>query len=83
MKKNIFYLFAFLSISLASCDYQVNNTIDQPDVREGDEWVYGVHPDSSAAQLKNVYTEKPELEKKASEIREKLFGANGSAAAGA
>ena len=67
MKKNILLLFAIFSVSLASCSYQKNNTIKQDDVREGDEWVYGVHPDSSAKQLKNVYTEKPELENKANQ----------------
>ncbi len=56
-----------------SCDYQKNNTIKQKDVREGDEYVYGVHPDSAAAQTKNKYTAKPELELKANAIREKLF----------
>ncbi len=83
MKKNILLLFAIFSVSLASCSYQKNNTIKQDDVREGDEWVYGVHPDSSAQQLKNVYTEKPELENKANQLREKLFGDNGAITEGA
>jgi hypothetical protein len=67
-----------LGLSLASCNYQVNNNIKQPDLRKGDEYVYGVHPDSSAKQLKNKYTAKPELEIKANEIREKFFSKNKS-----
>jgi hypothetical protein len=35
--------------------------------------VYGVHPDSAAAQSKLTYDAKPELEVKANAIREKLF----------
>jgi hypothetical protein len=59
---------------LTSCDYQKNNHIEQKDVRAGDEWVYGVSPDSAARQLKNKYTANPELEKRTNAIREKLFG---------
>ena len=65
-----------VSMGLASCDYQVNNTIKQPDVRKDDQYVYGVHPDSSAKQLKNKYTAKPELEQRTNAIREKMFGNN-------
>ncbi len=72
MKKFSVLLFAVAAVSLASCDYQKNNVIEQKDVRQGDEWVYGVSPDSAARQLKNKYTANPELEKKANEIREKL-----------
>ena len=50
-----------------------NNTIKQKDVRKGDEYVYGVHPDSAAVQSKLKYDAKPELEVKANAIREKLF----------
>jgi hypothetical protein len=42
-------------------------------LNEGEAYVYGVHPDSAAAQMKNTYTPKPELEVKANAIREKLF----------
>lgn len=62
-------------LSLASCDYQKNNTIRQKDVREDDPYVYGVHKDSAAVQSKYKYTAQPELEERTQKIREKLFGA--------
>lgn len=62
------------ALALTACDYQKNNTIGQKDYRAGDEYVYGVHPDSAARQTKNKYTEKPENEARAAKIREKLFG---------
>jgi hypothetical protein len=62
-----------LAFLAAACDYQKNNTIKQKDLNEGNAYVYGVHPDSAAVQLKNEYTAKPELESKANAIREKLF----------
>ena len=74
MKRNFLKISALmLAVSLASCKYQKNNTIDQPDVRAGDEYVYGVHPDSAARQTKIKYTAKPELEQRTNAIREKLF----------
>lgn len=72
MKKFSVLLFAVATVSLASCDYQKNNVIEQNDLRQGDEWVYGVSPDSAARQLKNKYTANPELEKRTNAIREKL-----------
>ncbi|CAH0997205.1 hypothetical protein EMA8858_03344 [Emticicia aquatica] len=75
MKKFSVLLFAVAAVSLASCDYQKNNVIEQKDVRKGDEWVYGVSPDSAARQLKNKYTANPELENRTNAIREKLYGA--------
>jgi LmbE family N-acetylglucosaminyl deacetylase len=69
---NLLSLVAILAVA-TSCDYQKNNTIKQRDVRKGDEYVYGVHPDSAAAQSKLKYDAKPELEVKANAIREKLF----------
>lgn len=59
---------------LTSCEYQKYNKAVQKDVRAGSQWVYGVHPDSAARQLSIQYDEKPELELKANEIREKLYG---------
>jgi len=59
---------------LSSCEYQKYNKKEQADVRAGDQWVYGVSPDSAARQLANKYTEKPELEAKANELRTKLYG---------
>ena len=75
MKKFSVLLFAAATFLLASCDYQKTNVIEQKDVRHGDEWVYGVSPDSAARQLKNKYTPKPELEQRTNAIREKMFGA--------
>lgn len=72
MKKFSVLLFAVAAVSLASCDYQKTNHIEQKDVRQGDEWVYGVSPDSAARQLKNKYTAKPELENRTNAIREKF-----------
>jgi hypothetical protein len=78
MKKNIVFLFSLLS--LASCSYQSNNRIEQDDVNEGNEYVYGVHPDSVARQLNVTYTAKPELEARTAAIREKLYGPSTPAA---
>lgn len=72
MKKNIVFIFSILALS--SCSYQKNNRIEQDDVNAGDEYVYGVHPDSMARQLKVTYTAKPELEARTAAIREKLYG---------
>jgi hypothetical protein len=72
MKKFSVLLFAVAAVLLASCDYQRTNVIEQKDVRQGDEWVYGVSPDSAARQLKNKYTANPDLEKRTNAIREKL-----------
>ena len=69
---NLLSLVAILAVA-TSCDYQKNNTIKQKDVRKGDEYVYGVHPDSAAVQSQLKYDAKPELEVKANAIREKLF----------
>ncbi len=62
------------ALVLTACDYQKSNTIKQKDYRVGDEYVYGVHPDSAARQLKNKYVEKPINEARAEKIRQKLFG---------
>jgi len=70
--KNLLPIVALAFVATA-CDYQKNNRIKQKDVRAGDEHVYGVHPDSAAAQTKNTYTAKPELEVRTNAIREKLF----------
>jgi hypothetical protein len=67
-------IFSFLVITLlfSSCDYQKQNKIEQVDLREGDEVVYGVHPDSVARQTKNKYADKPENAERAEKIRAKL-----------
>ena len=75
MKRNIALLGSILVMALMSaCTYQKSNNIEQNDYREGDKYVYGVHPDSAAAQTKNVYKPKPELEARTAAIREKMFG---------
>ncbi|TDB65988.1 hypothetical protein [Arundinibacter roseus] len=65
---------------LSSCEYQKYNKAEQIDVRAGNEWVYGVSPDSSARQLANKYEDNPEVEKRVNAIRAKLF--DGSTGAG-
>ena len=76
MKRNISLLGGILVVALMSgCTYQKSNNIEQSDYREGDKYVYGVHPDSAAIQTKNVYKPKPELEARTAAIREKMFGA--------
>jgi hypothetical protein len=75
MKRNYLKISLLLvAVSLASCTYQKSNTIDQTDLRVGDTYVYGVHPDSAARQSKIKYTAKPELEQRTNAIREKMFG---------
>lgn len=69
--KNILGLVVSVAL-LSSCDYQKQNKIEQIDLREGDEVVYGVHPDSAARQTKLKYASKPELADRAEKIRAKL-----------
>jgi hypothetical protein len=76
--KNIIGLVIFAAI-LGSCDYQKQNkalkedkSLAQKDLREGDELVYGVHPDSAARQTKLTYATKPEYTERAEKIRVKL-----------
>ncbi len=71
-RKNILAIASFALLATA-CDYQKNNTIKQRDLAEGDQYVYGVHPDSAARQTKNKYAAKPALELKANALRNKLF----------
>ncbi|WP_395767679.1 hypothetical protein [Aquirufa sp.] len=70
--KNLLPIVA-IALVASACDYQKYNRIKQKDVHAGNEYVYGVHPDSAAVQSKNTYTAKPELEVRANAIREKLF----------
>ena len=83
--KSILYISILVlsGLSLASCDYQKNNTIRQEDFRKsdfragykaGDAEVYGTGPDSAAVQSKYKYKPNPELEKRTQKIREKMFG---------
>lgn len=76
MKRNTLLLSSILVVALMSgCTYQKSNNIEQSDYRQGDKYIYGVHPDSAAAQTKNVYKSKPELDARTAAIRDKMFGA--------
>jgi hypothetical protein len=76
MKNNILRIsILVIAVALTSCKYQKNNKAVQTDLREGDSWVYGVHPDSAARQSKLKYEPKDELDARTAAIREKLFGA--------
>jgi hypothetical protein len=75
MKRNILVITVLVaSLSLVSCKYQANNRKEQTDLRAGDPTVYGVHPDSAAAQTKLTYSSTPELDLRTIAIREKMFG---------
>ncbi|HEV7351208.1 hypothetical protein [Telluribacter sp.] len=65
---------------LSSCDYQKYNRIEQDDVREGSNHIYGAHPDSAASQLTSRYEDNPDMDKRATAIREKLFAETPGAA---
>ena len=65
---------------MSSCEYQKYNRIEQIDVRSGNEYVYGVHPDSAARQRSIQYQDNPEVEKRVIAIREKLYGSNATVA---
>jgi hypothetical protein len=77
MKSNLtkLSLIVALGFGATSCDYQKYNSIRQADVRENDEYIYGVHKDSAAVQSKYKYTPNPNLEERTQKIREKLYGA--------
>jgi hypothetical protein len=77
MKSNILKIGILVAaVSLTSCKYQKNNHAVQTDKRDGDTWVYGVHPDSAAVQskIKYVVNEGDSLEARTARIRTKLFG---------
>ncbi|GAB2763078.1 hypothetical protein GCM10027275_00080 [Rhabdobacter roseus] len=59
---------------LSSCEYQKYNRIEQIDVRSGNEYVYGVHPDSAARQRSIQYAANPDIDNRVNAIQEKLFG---------
>lgn len=72
MKRNNLLAVILIALTLGACDYQRQNTIVQKDPQAGNPLVYGVHPDSSARQLKNKYAEDVESESRTQKIREKL-----------
>lgn len=64
-----------MMFSVSSCGlYQYNNSdpAKLPDHHENDPYVYGDKGDS-ARQLRNVYTDTPESQARASAIRDKFF----------
>jgi hypothetical protein len=72
MKKIALFLTAASLLGLSSCKYQSNNHIKQADVNEGNAYVYGVHPDSAAAQLKNKYPADAKADARVANIRTKM-----------
>jgi hypothetical protein len=59
---------------LTSCEYQKYNHIEQKDLNVGNEYVYGVSPDSLPRQMSYKYEAQPELETRVNDIRAKLYG---------
>jgi hypothetical protein len=80
MKFNKIVAFVAGMALLSSCEYQKYNHIEQKDLNKGNEYVYGVSPDSLPRQMSYKYDAKPELDERVNEIRAKLYG-GGSASA--
>ncbi|KAA0990743.1 hypothetical protein [Dyadobacter aurulentus] len=59
---------------LTSCEYQKYNHIEQKDYNKGNEYVYGVSPDSLPRQMSYKYDAQPELDGRVNDIRAKLYG---------
>lgn len=74
MKFNKIVAFVACLALLSSCDYQKYNHKDQKDLNLGNEYVYGVSPDSLPRQMANKYESKPELDGRVNDIRAKLYG---------
>jgi hypothetical protein len=74
MKFNKIIAFVAGVALLSSCEYQKYNHIEQKDVNTGNQWVYGVSPDSLPRQMSYKYDAKPELETRVNDIRAKLYG---------
>lgn len=76
-------VFAFVACValLSSCDYQKYNHKEQKDPNAGNQYVYGVSPDSLPRQMANKYTANPEIEPRVNAIREKLYSGATSAVA--
>lgn len=72
MKKITLFLIVGSFLILSSCKYQTGNRIKQADINEGNTYVYGVHPDSSAAQLKQKYPADAKAEARVANIRQKM-----------
>jgi hypothetical protein len=78
--KRVQILFSVLLLGslMASCQYQRANTIEQADYRKGNKLVYGVSPDSAAAQLKNTWPDKEGTAQRAEDIRLKILSLQGA-----
>lgn len=74
MKFNKIVAFVACLALLSSCDYQKYNHKEQKDLNLGNEYVYGVSPDSLPRQMANKYEAKPELDARVNDIRAKLYG---------
>lgn len=74
MKFNKIVAFVACLALLSSCEYQKFNQKDQKDLNVGNEWVYGVSPDSLPRQMSFKYDAKPELDARVNDIRAKLYG---------
>ncbi|WP_109671904.1 hypothetical protein [Dyadobacter jejuensis] len=79
----VYKAFAFVAgmALLSSCDYQKYNKKVSKDLNAGNEYVYGVSPDSLPRQMANKYDAQPELDSRVNAIREKLYGGATSAVA--
>jgi len=79
MKFNKIIAFVACAALLSSCEYQKYNHKEQKDLNVGNEYVYGVSPDSLPRQMSYKYDAKPELETRVNDIRAKLYGGQGNA----
>lgn len=79
MKFNKIVAFVAGLALLSSCEYQKYNHIEQKDLNKGNEYVYGVSPDSLPRQMYYKYDPKPELDARVNDIRAKLYGGSTSA----
>jgi hypothetical protein len=74
MKFNKIVAFVACLGLLSSCEYQKYNHKDQKDLNAGNQYVYGVSPDSLPRQMSFKYDAKPELDARVNDIRAKLYG---------
>ncbi|KQS25397.1 hypothetical protein [Dyadobacter sp. Leaf189] len=72
----LYRIVAFVACAalLTSCEYQKYNHIEQKDLNTGNEYVYGVSPDSLPRQMSYKYEADPELDTRVNNIRAKLYG---------
>ncbi|WP_031528502.1 hypothetical protein [Dyadobacter crusticola] len=72
----LYRIVAFVACAalLTSCEYQKYNHIEQKDLNTGNEYVYGVSPDSLPRQMSYKYDPQPKLDTRVNNIRAKLYG---------